>query len=125
MPSQFHTRLDFNRQRFEELTTETVLLEAQDTEFPIQASPIKKRPWTMTTMGATLVGERFWWGISVDQLRTNPENPATAFLPDEGMTIQREDDSVYRVIREDQDSPYYKYTTANHDRIIVCTIREL
>lgn len=124
MASQFHSRLDYNRQRFEELTNETVVLAALDTEIPIQASPIKKRPWTMTTMATTLVGERIWWGISIDQLRTVPNNPATAFLPDEGMTLQREDDTVYRIVREDQEGPFYKFTSANNDRILVCTVRE-
>ncbi len=124
MASKFHQRLDYNRRRFEEQTTEEVLMRALDTEFPIQASPIKKRPWTLTSMGATTIGERFWWGISVTELRTDPDNPATQFLPDEGMKLEREDGTVYTVVREDQESPFYKYTTSNKDRIIVCTIRE-
>lgn len=124
MASQFHTRLDYNRQRFEELTNETVLLQALDTEISIQASPIKKRPWTQITMSSVLVGEKVWWGISIDQLRTNPANPATAFLPDEGMVIQRADDTTYRIAREDQDGPCYRFTTINNDRVLVCTIRQ-
>jgi hypothetical protein len=125
--TKFHDRLSHNKTRFEELNLETVVVEYADTEFPIEASPIYKRPFTLMNMGTTDQIERLWWAISVSQLLIPGDDP-TPFLPDSSMKIIRErtDGSVetYAVVLEDPQEPCYRYTSAVRDRIIVCTVLE-
>lgn len=125
--TKFHDRLNHNKTRFEELNSETVVVQYADTEFPVDASPIYKRPYTLVNMGATDQIERLWWAISLDQLQVPGDTPIP-FLPDSSMKIlrDREDGTVetYSVIIEDPQEPCYRYTSAVRDRVIVCTVLE-
>jgi hypothetical protein len=126
MTSRFHTRLQHNKNRFEELNQEEVLFEVADTEFPVLVSPIKKRGFTLATSIPITQVERMWWGISLDQLII-PSGTPTPFLPEPGMSFIRENGDVletYEVVADDNNPQgnCYDYITANRDRIIVCTV---
>ena len=126
MAYNFHQRLNRNRERFEQISEETILFETNDTEFPVLASPILKRPYTIVLTAALTQVERMWWGISVDQL-VIPSGTPTPFLPEPGMIIRREltdRTEVYSIVSEDPDRPCYRYTSANRDRVIICTVLE-
>jgi hypothetical protein len=118
MAYNFQDRLRHNKQRFEGLNPEAVTFTHAGVGMPILASPIFKRAFTLTTMGAMVKGDRQYWSISRTQGDVSVPEPV------DGDTITRANGDTFRITQEDENLPAVQNITSARDRFIVYSVLE-